>query len=222
VKKLTEQPASTPAPKLPENPQWKPLTADQVEQHRVATGQAMTPKSGVQQGNMESLSPALKSVLVVEPVAAAPKYVPPTPEPVPVKMAAAPAPPATVNAAPTKEKSMWFSVLIGSAVGLFKGWFAKEIPTLTAEAKAELGTVEDSLIAFAKTDLGKLAVDAVNMAKDKLQTGDEAFATAKAQFITDAKTAGHDISAIGSGIVDWMIQSAYTIIAGVVAQTPKP
>lgn len=112
----------------------------------------------------------------------------------------------------------WFSKIFVAVEDEFKGWFAKEIPTLTAEAKTELETVETSLIAFGKSDLGKLAVDAVNIAQDKL-TGDAAFAAAKTQFIADAKTAGHDLSAIGSGIVDWMIQSAYTLIAGTVAQT---
>lgn len=113
----------------------------------------------------------------------------------------------------------WFSAIFSVVIDAFKGWFAKEIPTLEASAKAELETVEAALINFGKTDLGKLAIDAVNLAKTKLLTGDDAFAAAKTQFVADAKTAGHDLSAIGSGIVDWMIQSAYTLVSGVVSQS---
>lgn len=114
----------------------------------------------------------------------------------------------------------WFTAIFSATISLFKGWFEKEIPTLEAAAKAELATVETSIITFGKTDLGKLAIDAVNMAQGKLLTGDAAFAAAKTQFIADAKTAGHDLTAIGSGIVDWMVQTAYTLISGVVAQAP--
>ena len=79
----------------------------------------------------------------------------------------------------------WFSTIFSVVADDFKGWFAKEIPTLTAEAKTELTTVETSLIAFGKTDLGKLAIDAVNIAQDKL-TGDAAFAAAKFESDTSA------------------------------------
>lgn len=125
---------------------------------------------------------------------------------------------------PKKEVVMsWFVKLFTPLVNGIKGWFAKEIPTLEAEAKAELGKVEDSLIAFAGTDLGKLAIDTVQGVQGLAGgVGGPAFLAAKAKFIADAKTAGHDLENIGSGIVDWMIQTAYTVISGVVAQTTTP
>lgn len=105
------------------------------------------------------------------------------------------------------------------AIGhFFVGIFEKAVPTLEAAAKTEFANVEQSVIAFAASDLGKLAVDAVTAAS-ALSSGndDAAFAAAKAQFIADAKTAGHDLSTIGKGIVDWMIQTAYTFTANVIA-----
>jgi hypothetical protein len=117
----------------------------------------------------------------------------------------------------------WLSTLVSAAASKIEGIFSKEIPTLAAAAKTEFATIETALVSFASTDLGKLAVDAVNLAASKGETGDTAFATAKAQFIADAKTAGHDLTTISSGLVDWMIQTAYTTISGVVAQLqPTP
>jgi hypothetical protein len=116
----------------------------------------------------------------------------------------------------------WISTLVTAAVGKIEGIFEKEIPTLTAAAKTEFSTVEAALQGFAKTDLGNLAIDAVNYAATLGQTGTTAQATAKTKFVEDAKTAGHDLTTIGSGIVDWMIQTAYTVVNGVVAQIGTP
>lgn len=98
---------------------------------------------------------------------------------------------------------------------VFTGAFTKALPTLEASAKAELTNVEGSIVAFVKTDLGKLAVDAVGLVPATL-SGGAAIAFAKTQFIADAKTAGHDLTTLGSGVVDWMVQTAYTFSAGVV------
>lgn len=112
---------------------------------------------------------------------------------------------------------MTFSSILSKVGKFFVGIFSKSIPTLIASAKAELATVEQAVIVFAATDLGKLAIDAVGMAATAGQTGDAAFAAAKAKFIADAKGAGHDLETIGNGIVDWMIQTAYTFVAGTFA-----
>lgn len=112
---------------------------------------------------------------------------------------------------------MSFGAIVKSVGKFFVGIFTKSIPTLVAAAKSELATVEQAVIVFAGTDLGQLAIDAVGMAATSGQTGDAAFAAAKAKFITDAKAAGHDLETIGSGIVDWMIQTAYTFVAGTFA-----
>lgn len=109
------------------------------------------------------------------------------------------------------------------AIGhFFVGIFEKAIPSLESAAKSELAIVESSVTTFAKTDLGKLAIDAVSAASALPGgTNSTMFAAAKAQFITDAKAAGHDLGTIGLGIVDWMIQTAYTFTVNVIttAQT---
>jgi hypothetical protein len=114
----------------------------------------------------------------------------------------------------------WFLKIFTPIVKTFAGIFGKLIPTLSADAKAEFAKVEASLIAFAATDLGKLAIDAVTAFPALAGgVGGPAFLSAKAKFIADAKTAGHDLESIGTGIVDWFIQTAYTVVAGVVSQS---
>jgi hypothetical protein len=110
-----------------------------------------------------------------------------------------------------------FSTILAAVGHFFVGAFTKALPALTADAKAELTTVEGSLVAFAKTDLGKLAIDAVTAASAVPNgTNSAMFAAAKAQFLADAKTAGHDLSTIGLGVADWMIQTAYTFSVNVI------
>lgn len=113
------------------------------------------------------------------------------------------------------------SSIVGKVTSFFKGFFSQGIPTLEAEAKNELSAVENSLLVFIGTDLGKLAIDAVGVAAGVGKSGDPAFAAAKSQFIADAKVAGHDLENIGSGVVDWMIQTAYTYISGVSTNISK-
>jgi hypothetical protein len=107
-----------------------------------------------------------------------------------------------------------FSSILPALGKFFAGIFTKNLPSLEAAAVAELASVEQSIIVFAKTDLGKLAIDAVSLATGA--TNADKFAAAKALFIADAKTAGHDLTVMGSGVVDWMIQTAYTFAAGVI------
>jgi hypothetical protein len=109
----------------------------------------------------------------------------------------------------------FFAGIVTDAENLFSGVF--NTGTLKASASAELASVEQSAVAFVKTDIGSLALDAVNMAEGKVAgtSGDDKFAAAKAQFIADAKTAGHDLETLGKGVVDWMIQTAYTYAVNV-------
>jgi hypothetical protein len=115
--------------------------------------------------------------------------------------------------------SFKLSTLVSGLGETVKGIFTKPFEALETSAKNELETLEGNLVAFAKTDLGKLAIDAVGVASDKL-TGDPAFAAASAQFVKDAATAGYDLTKVGSGVVDWFVQSAYTFTAGVFANIP--
>lgn len=111
-----------------------------------------------------------------------------------------------------------FSTVLTAIGHFFTGAFTKALPALETAAKAELTTVETSLVAFAKSDLGKLAIDAVSVASALPGgTSSTMFAAAKTQFIADATTAGHDLSTIGLGVVDWMIQTAYTFSVNVIA-----
>jgi hypothetical protein len=113
-----------------------------------------------------------------------------------------------------------FSTILAAIGHFFTGAFTKVLPALETAAQAELSTVEASLVTFATTDLGKLAIDAVSAASALSGgTNSTMFAAAKAQFIADAKTAGHDLSTIGLGVVDWMIQTAYTFSVNVITAT---
>ena len=110
-----------------------------------------------------------------------------------------------------------FSTILSGISHFFKGVFSNSIATLEASAKAELATIEEAVILFAKTDLGKLAIDAVALVPSGQSNG-ASFSQAKATFIADAKTAGHDLATIGGGVVDWMVQTAYTYSAGILTQ----
>jgi len=112
------------------------------------------------------------------------------------------------------------STILASIAHVFVGAFTKALPALTTAATAELTTVEGSLVTFAKTDLGKLAIDAVSTASALPGgTNSAMFAAAKTQFIADAKVAGHDLETVGLGVVDWMIQTAYTFSVNVIQNT---
>lgn len=111
-----------------------------------------------------------------------------------------------------------FSTVLSAVSHFFTGAFTKALPALEASAKAELATVETSLSTFAKTDLGKLAIDAVAVASALPGgTASTMFAAAKSGFIADATTAGYDLGAIGLGVVDWMVQTAYTFSVNVIS-----
>lgn len=113
-----------------------------------------------------------------------------------------------------------FSTILTSIGHFFAGAFTKALPALETAAKTELTAVETSLVTFAKSDLGKLAIDAVSVASALPGgTNSAMFAAAKTQFLADAKTAGHDLSTIGLGVADWMIQTAYTFSVNVIANS---
>lgn len=112
------------------------------------------------------------------------------------------------------------STVLSAISHFFTGAFTKALPALETAAKQELTTVEASLVTFAKSDLGKLAIDAVSAASALPGgTNSAMFAAAKTQFLADAKTAGHDLSTVGLGVVDWMIQTAYTFSVNVITNT---
>lgn len=113
-----------------------------------------------------------------------------------------------------------FSGIVSGLAHLFTGAFTKAVPTLIDTAKTELTNIEASVSAFITTDLGKIAIDSVAYASSITSNDNAARDAAKAKFIADAKIAGHDLETVGLGIVDWMVQSAYTFTANVVAQLP--
>lgn len=81
--------------------------------------------------------------------------------------------------------------------GFFKGIFTKD-----AETKIEIG-----ITSFVKTDLGQLALDAVEYVQAALPgvTGPEKRDAAVAKLKEDAATAGKDLSAFAKSTIIWFV-----------------
>lgn len=82
--------------------------------------------------------------------------------------------------------------------------------------KAFLGTegakgLQDAVKGFITTDIGALALDAVEYVHDSLPglTDVAARDAAKAKLITDAKAAGHDLGILGQAALNLFIELAY-------------
>ncbi len=84
--------------------------------------------------------------------------------------------------------------------GFFKGIFTKD-----AETKIEIG-----ITSFIKTDLGLLAIDAVEYVQAAMPgaTGPEKRDAAVAKLKTDAATAGKDLSAFAKSTIIWFVETA--------------
>jgi hypothetical protein len=93
-----------------------------------------------------------------------------------------------------------FTAIGGFFVKLFKGIFNSD------EAK----TIEANLIAFVKTDVGALAIDAVEYVEVALPNGGstEKRDAAVAKLKADALTAGKDLSALAVSTLNWFIETA--------------
>lgn len=79
---------------------------------------------------------------------------------------------------------------------------------------------------FVATDLGKLAGDAVAWAEAEVSpsTPDKTAIrdAAKAKFIADAKTAGHDVTVFSESLLNFFIESAYQAFLAGAVKLPLP
>jgi len=82
--------------------------------------------------------------------------------------------------------------------------------------KAFLGSqgakdLQSAVEKFVKTDIGAIALDAVEYVKDSLPglTNVDAREAAKNKLVEDAKAAGHDLSILGQGALNLFIELAY-------------
>lgn len=72
---------------------------------------------------------------------------------------------------------------------------------------------------FVTNDLGAIAVDAVSYASTLTdKSAIDKREAAKAKFLTDAKTAGHDVEAFGESILNFLIETAYQSILAASSQ----
>lgn len=79
-------------------------------------------------------------------------------------------------------------------------------------------SLETGIVSFVKTDVGKLAIDAVQYA-DTLPPGGtnaELHAAAVTQFKADLTKAGHDITTLAESTFDLFVQAAYTYVKGTI------
>ena len=103
-------------------------------------------------------------------------------------------------------------------------YFANIATTIEDAAKPVFSSF---LTNFIETDLGKLAVDAVNYADTWAQqtaststqtpTSEEKQEAAKTQLLNDAEAAGHDLSTAATSFVNFLIETALqAVLAGAV------
>jgi hypothetical protein len=122
--------------------------------------------------------------------------------------------PATA-AASTAKHSFFVTAILAVAhlfVNVFKGIFS------TDQGKQ----IEAGIVAFVKTDVGQLAVDAVQYASTigGGQTNDQLRAAAVAKLKQDLVTAGKDLTAFGESVLNLFIEMAFTYVQGTVAALP--
>jgi hypothetical protein len=103
------------------------------------------------------------------------------------------------------------AVIEGFFVGLFKGIFD------SGSAKQ----IEQSVVAFVKTDVGALAVDAVEFVASEMPGTDGVAKrdAAVAKLKTDAAAAGKDLSALAESTLNWFVETAlqYVVTKGIAA-----
>jgi hypothetical protein len=93
-----------------------------------------------------------------------------------------------------------FKVIEGFFVNLFKGIFD------SSSAKA----IEANIVTFVKTDVGALAVDAVEYVEAALPGSSSADkrAAAVAKLKTDAAAAGKDLTSLAESTLNWFVETA--------------
>lgn len=106
-----------------------------------------------------------------------------------------------------------------SALTRAEKFFTTKLPQAIENESGK--TVEDAILTFVKTDVGKLTVDACDYASTLPNiSGTAARDAAKARLIADAKAAGKDLEAVGSGLLNLFIEMGYTYLDGVVSELP--
>lgn len=94
----------------------------------------------------------------------------------------------------------------------------------------DLKALEQGIVSFVKTDIGKLAVDAVQTVNAQTLTNSAKRDAAVAVLKTDLVNAGHDITKLAESDFNLFIESAYTYVkntissltSGAVVPTPAP
>ncbi len=103
----------------------------------------------------------------------------------------------------------FFQQFLVGAEKFFEGFFKQILGS--QEAK----TLEQAVLDFVKTDVGKLALDAVNIASAMPITGnDQIRAAAVAQLRTDLGKAGKDASTLATSTLNLFIELAFTYVTG--------
>lgn len=83
-------------------------------------------------------------------------------------------------------------------------------------------SLEQGIVAFVKTDVGALAIDAVQYASTLTGSDTDLHAAAVAKFKTDLTAAGKDIETVGQDSFDLFIQAAYVYVKGTISQIKPP
>ncbi len=111
------------------------------------------------------------------------------------------------------------STILSAVESIFKGIFNKILGPTEAQ------NLEDAVINFVKTDVGKLAVDAVQLASATIGDNASLRATAVAALKADLQKAGKDAETIGESTLNLFVEMAYTYVSGIVkakTSTPAP
>lgn len=83
-------------------------------------------------------------------------------------------------------------------------------------------SLEAGIVNFVKTDVGGLAIDAVEYASTLGVANADAHAAAVTKFKSDLTAAGHDITTLATSTADLFIQVAYNYVKGTVASIVPP
>ena len=106
-----------------------------------------------------------------------------------------------------------FSSIFSTLETFFEGFFQDILSSDAGKA------LEGGIVAFIKTDVGQLALDAIEYASE-LPAGtsdDELRAAAVAKLKADLVTAGKDITKIGESVLNLFIEAAYNYATGAVS-----
>lgn len=87
---------------------------------------------------------------------------------------------------------------------------------------AEAKTIEQGIVSFVKTDVGKIAVDAVSAVNPQVLTNAAKRDAAVALLKADLVTAGKDITTLAESDFNLFIEMAYSYVKNTVAKVTAP